>query len=203
MPEPWHYTTFVDLFDHWQALIAGGLGFLAAIIVVVLTLRIEHRKLQREMDALQKSLAIELRQSMGNALTAGKALTDLATGGPPITARMVESLGYVPAPIVYPASANRIGLLGPNAMDVVIFYSLLQFARAATMRLIQSRTPDQISPATVVATAGAFLTACTYGQPLLSKLTTGVAAHDLKDAEVIAKIEEVVGAYNPLKPPTR
>jgi hypothetical protein len=49
--EPWHYTTALDALDHWQALIAGGLGFLAAIIVVYVTLRIERRKLERELDA--------------------------------------------------------------------------------------------------------------------------------------------------------
>ena len=37
--EPWHFTTWLDLFDHWQALIAGALGFAAAIIVVRFTLR--------------------------------------------------------------------------------------------------------------------------------------------------------------------
>jgi hypothetical protein len=29
--EPWHYTTILDLLDHWQALIAGLLGFAAAM----------------------------------------------------------------------------------------------------------------------------------------------------------------------------
>jgi hypothetical protein len=54
--EPWHFTTWLDLFDHWQALIAGALGFAAAIIVVRFTLRIERRKAQLELDAARKSL---------------------------------------------------------------------------------------------------------------------------------------------------
>jgi hypothetical protein len=71
--EPWHYTTLLDAIDHWQALIAGALGFAAAIVAVVLTLRIERRKLQREMDALSKSLAVELRLLVPRALAADQA----------------------------------------------------------------------------------------------------------------------------------
>ena len=29
-PQPWHFTTLLDLVDHWQTLIAGGLAVLAA-----------------------------------------------------------------------------------------------------------------------------------------------------------------------------
>jgi hypothetical protein len=31
MTEPWHFTTWFDLFDHWQALEAALIGFIAAI----------------------------------------------------------------------------------------------------------------------------------------------------------------------------
>jgi hypothetical protein len=192
MVEPWHYTTFVDLIDHWQALIAGALGFTAAIVAVVLTLRIERRKLEREMEALQKSLAVELRQQVANALIAGKALAELARSGHPITARMVHSLSLVPAPLVYPASADKIGLLGYGAMDVVIVYSLIELGRNGTASLIGSRDPDNISPDTVDVTAGAFLHACTYAQSVLPKLKTGVPEHDQKDAVLIEKINAVV-----------
>ncbi len=102
MTEPWHYTTYLDLLDHWQALIAGVLGFAAAIGVVWVTLRIERRKLQQEIDALRKSLAVELRQQVPHALRAGLALRGLASSRPPITARMLQSLASVPAPMVYP-----------------------------------------------------------------------------------------------------
>jgi hypothetical protein len=191
--QPWQYTTFVDFVDHWQALIAGLLGFVAAIIVVRYTLKIERRKTQGELDALQKSLAVELRQHVGNALIAGKALKGLARGGHRITARMVESLVQVPAPIVYSASAAKIGLLGQDAMDVVIVYSLIEIGRSAATRLItSSRAPDDISAETVEATGTAFLTACRYARSVLPKLRTGVAEHDQKDAELIRRINEAI-----------
>ncbi len=194
MSEPWHFTTIVDLIDHWQALIAGLLGFAAAVIAVILTLRIERRKLQREMDALQKSLAVELRQLVPNALGAAVALKKLAREHDPITARMVESLARVPAPIVYPANVDKIGLLGSDAMDVVIVYSLIELGRSGTASLINSREPDDISPATVEMTAGVFLHACTYALSVLPKLRTGVAEHDQKDAELIRRIQMVAAA---------
>jgi|SRR5271169_3574592 len=187
MGEPWHYTTFLDLIDHWQAIIAGALGFAAAIVAVVLTLRIERRKLHREMDALQKSLAVELRQQVGSALTAALSLRRLALS-PPISARMVESYARVPASAVYPASADKIGLLGDDAMEVVTVYSLIALGRSATESLINSRYPDDISAVMVEATAVTFLTACEYARSVLPKLKTGVAAHDLKDAELIERI---------------
>lgn len=188
MTEPWHYTTCLDLLDHWQALIAGALGFAAAIGVVWVTLRIERRKLQREMDALKKSLAVELRQQVPHALRAGLALRQLAGGQPPITARMLQSLATVPAPMVYPATADKIGLLGQDAMDVVIVYSLIEMGRGGTTALINSRYPDNITPSTVAATADAFLGACAYAQSVLPKLRTGVPEHDQKDAQLIESI---------------
>lgn len=189
MTEPWHYTTFLDLLDRWQALIAGVLGFAAAIGVVWVTLRIERRKLQRELDDLRKSLALELRQVVPRALGAGEALRNVARSGQKITARMVENYARVPTPMVYPATAGKIGSLGDDAMNVVIIYSLIELGRSGTVSLINSRDPDNISPDTVAASAFPFFTACQYALAVLPKLKTGVAAHDQKDAELIEKIK--------------
>ena len=116
---PWHYTTIVDFIDHWQTLLAGLIALIAAIITVFVTLKVERRKVDRELDALRKSLAIELRQLIPGALVVHGSLTKLGskTDGP-ITARMVESLSRMPAPIVYPANAHKIGLLEKDAMDM-------------------------------------------------------------------------------------
>jgi hypothetical protein len=188
---PWHYTTFVDFVDHWQTLLAGLIALVAAIITVVVTLSVERRKVERELDALRKSLAVELRQLIPGALGVHGSLTKLGskTDGP-ITARMVESLSRMPAPIVYPANAHKIGLLEKDAMDVVIVYGLLDIARDGVARLITTyRTPDNISPSVVLMTAMAFLEACKYARSVLPKLQTGVASHDDRDAELLRKID--------------
>jgi hypothetical protein len=186
---PWHYTTVVDFVDHWQTLIAGLFAFIAAFITVVYTLKVESRKVDRELDALRKSLAIELRLLIPGALCVHGLLTRLGSKRDgPITARMVESLSRMPAPIIYPANAHKIGLLEKDAMDVVIVYGRLDIARDAVARLITSRTPDDISVQPVLKTAEAFLDACNYARSVLPKLRTGVASHDDRDAELLRRI---------------
>lgn len=187
---PWHYTTAVDFVDHWQTLLAGLIALIAAIIAVFVTLRVERRKVDRELDALRKSLAMELRQLIPRALGAHLALQKLGNKPDgPVTARMAESLSRVPVPIVYPANAHKIGLLEGDAMDVVIVYGLLDIACDSVARLITSyRTPDDISPEVVLKTAEAFLEACKYATSVLPKLRTGVPSHDDRDVELLQKI---------------
>jgi hypothetical protein len=189
---PWHYTTFVDFVDHWQTLLAGLVALVAAIVSVGVTLRVERRKVDRELDALRKSLAVELRQLIPGALCVHRSLTKLGSKADgPITARMVESLSRMPVPIVYPANAHKIGLLEGDAMDVVIIFGLLGIARDGVARLITTyRTPDDISPNVVLMTGVAFLEACKYARSVLPKLRTGVASHDVRDAELL----QIIGA---------
>ena len=47
---PWHFTTWLDLFDHWQTVFAGLIALIAAIITVRVTLRVERAKADREVD---------------------------------------------------------------------------------------------------------------------------------------------------------
>jgi hypothetical protein len=193
---PWHYTTLVDFVDHWQTLIAGLIALITAIITVVATLKVERRKVDRELDALRKSLAIELRQLIPRALGVHGSLTKLGakTDGP-ITARMLESLSRMPAPIVYPANAYKIGLLEKDAMDVIIVYGLINIARDGVARLITTyRAPDDISPKVVVKTAEAFLEACKYARSVLPKLRTGGATHDNRGILLITAINEAAAA---------
>ena len=91
-----------------------------------------------------------------------------------ITARMVENYARVPTPMVYPATAGKIGSLGDDAMNVVIIYSLIELGRSGTVSLINSRDPDNISPDTVAASAFPFFTACQYALAVLPKLKTGL-----------------------------
>jgi hypothetical protein len=188
---PWRYTTIVDFIDHWQTLLAGLIALIAAIITVFVTLAVERRRVDREVDALRKSLAIELRQLIPRALGAHISIQRLGSKADgPITARMVESLSRMPAPIVYPANAYKIGLLEENAMDVVIVYRLLDIARDGVARLITTyRTPDDISPNVVLKTAKTILETCKYARSVLPKLRTGVASHDDRDAELLQGID--------------
>jgi hypothetical protein len=186
---PWRYTTPLDLIDHWQTLIAGGLALLAAAVTVWVTLRIERRKVEREVDALRKSLAIELRQMIPKALSSHGSLRRLAANpNGQITTRMVENFSPVREPVIYLANAGKIGTLEADAMDVVIVYSLLETARDSIRRMGTSRDPDNINPKLVLQTASIFLEACVYAREVLPKLRTGLPSHDERDAKLIADI---------------
>jgi len=189
---PWHFTTLPDALDHWQTLIAGFIALFAAIIAVWVTLRVERGKARREVDALRKSLAVELRQQIPSALAAYRSLGLRASrSGEPISARIVQSLSRMPAPIIYSANADKIGLLEGDAMNVVIVYTLLETARDAAARLATSyRPPDDIDRAVVFKTAEAFLEACKYARGVLPTLRTGDASHDAKDEALIQQITD-------------
>jgi hypothetical protein len=89
---PWHFTTWLDLLDHWQTIIAGLIALIAAIITVRVTLRVERGKAGREVDALRRSLALDLRQQIHRALGVYESLALLGSRPDgPISARMVES----------------------------------------------------------------------------------------------------------------
>jgi hypothetical protein len=188
---PWHFTTWLDLFDHWQTAIAG----LIALIAVQVTLQVERGKAVRELDALRKSLAVELRQQITRAFGVYDGLRELSSkSDSPITARMVESLSRMPAPIIYSANAGKIGYLEGDAMDVVIVHTVLETARDGAARLMNFRTPDDIDRAVVMGTADALLEACSYARAVLPRLRTGVASHDALDEASIQQINDALAA---------
>jgi len=193
---PWHFTTWLDLFDHWQTVIAGFVALVAALITVWVTLRVERGKAEREVNALRKSLAVELRMQITRAADVYDGLRELAStaAARPITARMVESKSRMPAPIIYSANAGKIGLLEGDGMSVVLVYTLLEGGRDGAARLMTSRTPDDITAVTVLSVADAFLTACQFALDLLPKLRTGVALHDATDEGLAQQVNTALAA---------
>jgi hypothetical protein len=185
---PWHYTTVLDLIDHWQTFIAGAFALIAAAVTVGFTLRSEQRGVEREIDALRKSLGIEIRQLTLGAFGAANSLRGLSANPGPITARMVEVLFNVRAPVIYNSNAFKIGLLEADAMDVVIFYGLLESARETVRRIGESREPDDIDRDIVLQLSTVLLGACECSGRLLPRMRTGVASHDDGDALLIQSI---------------
>ena len=106
----------------------------------------------------------------------------------PITAKMVERMSRMPAPIIYSANAGKIGLLEGDAIGVVTVYTMLEGARGRVSGLATNyRTPDDIPPA-VVMDAGASLSApCKHARDVLLKLRTGDASYDDQDERIVAK----------------
>ncbi len=198
--QPWHFTTLIDLIDHWQSLLAGLLAFGAAILVVRFTLKSESRKTDRELTALRRSLGVEIRQRIVGALSAHRSLRRLAQSqNTQITSRMIESLTFLPEPVVYPASADKIGLLGSQAMEIVIVYGLLEAVKDSVERLLRSRTPDDISHEIVAQTAGLLMGVCRQGQTLLPFLATQDARIEQRDALLIESITNEASTWDTAK----
>jgi hypothetical protein len=187
--QPWHYSTLLDLIDHWQPLLAGLLASAAAILVVWFTLKSEHRKADRDLAALRRSLGVEVRQCVTRALGAHRSMRRLAqTQNTPITSRMIENSMFFPQSVIYAASADKIGLLDSHAMGIVAFYGLLEVLNDAIERLLRHRTPDDISPAVVAQTAQLLLVICKQGITLFPVLTTLDAHTNQRDAQLIESI---------------
>jgi len=186
------------LYD-WQTIIAGMAALLAALITVLVTLRVERRQAKRELDALRKSLAVELRLQIARAFDIYDGLRELGSKPDgPITARMVEGKSRMPAPIIYSANAGNIGLLEGEAMDVVVVYTMLEKARGDVARLMTFKTPDDISPAVVMRMADDFLAACVFARDVLPKLRTGDPSEDDKDKALIQEIKAAASQLAPL-----
>jgi hypothetical protein len=181
---------FWDWLDHWQTLVAGLIALFAAIITVWVTLRVERGKAEREVDALRKSLGVELRLQIAAALGVYDGLYGLGLmSNALISGPMVEDKSRMAAPIIYPANAGKIGLLGAEAMDVMIVYDLLETARNGAARLMVG-APNKISAPVVMKAADAFLATCIIARSLLPRLRTGVASHDTADEALIQKIND-------------
>ena len=81
------------------------------------TVRLERERVSSEVDALRKSLAVELRLQIARAFGVYDGLRELSsTSDGPITSRMVESKSRMPAPIIYSANAGKIELLEGDVM---------------------------------------------------------------------------------------
>jgi len=192
---PWHYTTGLDMLDHWQGLLAGILGFGAAILAVRFTLGAERRKQDLELVALRRSFGVEFRQNLLAALGAHQSMKALAQSQAPITARMIENLVLLPKPVIYPASADKIGLLGAQAMDIVAMYGMLQAVRDSIARLQRHRTPDNIASVLVASTASALIRVCTEGAAVLPNLKTEVPRIDERDGALVQLISNEAATW--------
>lgn len=189
MTPSWHFTTWLDAADHWQALLAGALGFGAAILAVVLTLGSERRKADQELEALRRSIGIEVRQSLAAASGTFGLLAKLAQKDDgPITSRMVENCTHFQTPLILPAVADKIGLLGPQAMQVLIFYNVMQTVQRGLARIPGFREPDDIAPVVVAGTANNLVPALEHGCRIIADLKTKDPITDERDPVLVSQI---------------
>jgi hypothetical protein len=63
MPPTWHFTTWLDLFDHWQTVIAGVLALVAAFGTILVTGRIANRQITAAREEADRVVAAARAQT--------------------------------------------------------------------------------------------------------------------------------------------
>jgi hypothetical protein len=125
---------------NWQTLFAGSLALVAAW----LTLRAARRKERQDVEAMRKSLAVEIRRLVDILRQTREGfIAAVQSARAPLVSDVVKQTSRG-VPIVYPATADRVGLLGDVAPDVVGFYANLkdvEFAGRMTNAIYLA--PDQ------------------------------------------------------------
>jgi hypothetical protein len=192
----------VDWIDHWQTLIAGVLALVAAWLTIratkraaaeeikasqaqtETTVRLERERVSSEVETLRKSLAVEIRQYIDILIKTREILRRLSGPEKRMLAGDLRSVAVFYPPTVYPASADRIGLLGPLAVSVTSFYTTLERLNF-TARLITNDPEELVSRENIEEVASLLEQACRTSLPLLSELP-----FDERDADfraIIAK----------------
>jgi hypothetical protein len=192
----------VDWIDHWQTLIAGVLALVAAWLTIratkraaaeeikasqaqtETTVRLERERVSSEVETLRKSLAVEIRQYIDILIKTREILRRLSGPEKRMLAGDLRSVAVFYPPTVYPASADRIGLLGPLAVSVTSFYTTLERLNF-TARLITNDPEELVSRENIEEVASLLVQACRTSLPLLSELP-----FDERDADfraIIAK----------------
>jgi len=183
------------LYD-WQTLVTGVLGFSAGIGTVWWTLTSEARNAKRsrdeEINSLRHALGAEIRQIGYRALQAHKECEALAARGE-FTIQQIENTVRFPDPIIYPAIAGRLGLLGDAAYQVVYFFSCIAMANQGVARMRRT-SENKFFPQNAVDVAGALLVAASAAVPVLPLLRVGVA-DEKADAGFIKDLEVAKGVW--------
>jgi hypothetical protein len=175
--------------DFWAgvlALLAGLLGFLAAIWAVRTTLQSERRKAHRDLDALKKGLGAEGRHFARNVYSGAVVLKSKLDSGEIIHLSDIESTTRLPSPVLYQGNSASLGFLGEQTPQIVLFYSQIDIIQQAFVRLSNvidtflATTPDPtpsdtISRNQVAVIVSRLIAACETAVRFLPSLKTGTS----------------------------
>jgi hypothetical protein len=158
----------------WQALVAGLIGFAAAIATIWVALRSERRRLSRELLALKKALGSEIRQFTTLALDAHERCAGELAHDSGITLEGLKDACRFPAAVVYESNAGRVGHFGDAAHEIVLFFGQLSVLKDAIARAGASANPQgRISRENTVGIAADLLRICEIGEFLLPRMRAG------------------------------
>jgi hypothetical protein len=146
-PWQWQFTTWLALLDHWQTLAPGILALGAALIAV----RAARQKERRGVKAIRLSLAVEIRRLVNVMLQTHEIFDRVSAKNQTLLADDVVQALSRGRPVVYPAAADRVGLLGRVAPYVVMFYANLKDLEHAgrmtdLMKIIEDACRQNVLP---------------------------------------------------------
>jgi hypothetical protein len=192
MQIPWGFT-WLDMLPlaavktklyHWQSLAAGLVALGAAIVAVGGAELFARLKERRERKAILLSLAAEVRAYLDLFIRKREIIRRLCRREELVFGRDLKAVIELPSPIVFSASADRIGLLGPRiAAGLVEFYATYE-ALNLTVRVAATHLDRQVAWDQIELLGPLFEQACSRALPLLAKLP-----HEKADAALKATIE--------------
>jgi hypothetical protein len=147
--------------------------------------RAARQREHREVEAIRLSLAVEIRHLVNILLQTHDGFGQSLRKNQCLRADDVLKQASRGVPVVYPATADRVGLLGSVAPDVVIFYANLQDLNFAG-RMTSSDPAEPVPPDALSGLMKLIEKACQSALPLLSELPPNTAD---PDTERKAKIE--------------
>ena len=181
--------TLYKLLTDWGGMIAGFLGFTAAILTVVFTLCSERRKTKRELASLRRALGVEVRLYTANALTAYLYCKSLILTDDPIDAILIEDRAKLPTSGVYANAVIKIGEFGACAATLVRFFTSIAVAREAAERLRGHPSAKNLPRGEIAKAADGLIEIAKMGTQLFPFLKTGIQSEDDTDTDGITKIE--------------
>jgi hypothetical protein len=125
---------WLDLLDHWQTFAAGvltvGAAFIAGVYALgaaFIAVRAARQQERREVEALRLSMAAEIRRLVDVMLQTHEIFERVSRTGQSLLADDVVKEISRHTPVVFPAMADRIGLLGFRVAPFVLtFYTNLK-----------------------------------------------------------------------------
>jgi hypothetical protein len=207
---------FINWLDHWQSLAAGLVALIAAVVAIGGAEFFARRKERREIDGIRVALAVEALRLMDTMIETHTVLVNMiriretsairsigpvpaaelerARAGENAIRSIGQALGELRKPVIYPACADRIGMLGRRlAEGVAGFYGNYEHLQFLGRVIFDDPSQAPTSPE-LARYVTAFEQACLAALPLFEELPIKGMREPLDLNGLKAKVEGMAKA---------
>jgi hypothetical protein len=182
------YSGVCKLLYDWQSLLGGCIGAMGAALAVYLTLTCQRREDRtRIRDAIIREVISFARLAIGHL----KICNNIHTGRITLPVPKLAKMTQMPAPIIYPAVADKIGLL-KAPQHVVAFYG--RFEEIAIMAQAvsgdQNRQTSRIEANDVRLIVEVLLDSCRLAGSIIQDSAFGKEFDKAISADILSQIGE-------------